>query len=199
LLLRCCCMYLQYFFYFFCCALNGLYCFSAWVIPFSAPIFLFGLKLLLSSVGCCMIISLSPCVCCGCCCSRIQHQQSAREGSFLRGRWRQQRLLSMVAMAATKAPFFYGGDGGNKVFFLQRQQSAKEGSFLRWRWWQQGLLSTVAMAATKASFNGGDGGNKGSFQWRQWRQQRLLPTAAMASFNSSKWLKVRLLYMAVLW
>ena len=165
MLLRCCCMYLQYFFYFFCCALNGLYCFSAWVIPFSAPIFLFGLKLLLSSVGCCMIISLSPCVCCGCCCSRIQHQQSAREGSFLRGRWRQQRLLSMVALAATKAPF-YGGDGGNKVFFLQRQQSAKEGSFLQRRWWQQRLLSTVAMAATKASFNGGNGGNKGFFQRR---------------------------------
>jgi len=140
-------MYLQYFFYFFCGALNGLYCFSAWVIPFSAPIFLFGLKLLLSSVGCCMIISLSPCVCCGCCCSRIQHQQSAREGSFLRGRWRQQRLLSMVAMAATKAPF-YGGDGGNK------------GSFLRWQLRQQRLLSTAVMVATKAPFNGG---NKGSF------------------------------------
>jgi predicted Rdx family selenoprotein len=153
------------FFYFFCGALNGLYCFAAWVIPFSAPIFLFGSKLLLSSVGYCIIISLPPCVCCGCCCSRIQRQQSTKEGSFLRGQWRQQRLLSTVAMAATKAPF-YSGDGGSKGLFLQRQQSAKEGSFLQRRWWQQRLLSTVAMAATKASFNGGNGGNKGFFQRR---------------------------------
>jgi len=59
--------------------------------------------------------------------------------------------------------------------------------------------SSINNQLGKAPFYGGDGGNKGSFQWWQWRQQRLLPTAAMASFNSSKWLKVRLLDMAVLW
>jgi hypothetical protein len=61
------------------------------------------------------------------------------------------------------------------------------------------LESSVNNQLRKAPFYGGDGGNKGSFQRWQWQQQRLLPTVAMASFNSSKWLKVRLLYMAVLW
>jgi hypothetical protein len=66
------------------------------------------------------------------------------KGFFLQWRWWQQRLISMVAMAATKASF-NGGNGGNK------------GPFQRWQWQQQRFLSMAVMAATKAPSHGGNG------------------------------------------